>query len=279
MSEPDGKTGPTEDYALGHSERELERLGTQALVIDPITRRFFGEAGIGPGMRVLDVGSGAGHVALLVAGLVGDQGEVVGVDRSPSALARARERAHAQSIHNVSFLEGDPANMAFDRPFDAITGRYVLMFQPDPTTMLRKLASHVRPGGPVVFHEVDWDGARSVPPAPSYDQCCRWLVDTLRLLGAEPRLGLKLHAMFVAAGLPPPTMRIDALIGGGVNGTGPTDMMADLIETVSSDMERLGVATADQVGFKTLAQRLRDEAIANNSVIMGRYEIGAWSRV
>lgn len=64
-------------YVLGHSDAELRRLETQARVKDPITRRFFVEAGVGPGMRVLDVGSGAGDVALLLAELVGESGQVV----------------------------------------------------------------------------------------------------------------------------------------------------------------------------------------------------------
>src|SRR5437899_2256732 len=142
-------------YVLGHSDREIERLRVQALLVDPITRRFMREGGVGPGMRVLDVGSGAGDVAFLAAELVGDAGEVIGVDRAPTALAVARERAPGKSLRNVSFVEGDPANMTFDRPFDAVVGRYVLLFQQDPGTMLRKVAAHLRPGGVVVFHEPD----------------------------------------------------------------------------------------------------------------------------
>src|ERR1700720_4114454 len=115
MSSPGHGPSPTRAYALGHSGRELERLSAQARLIDPITRQFFRDAGIVPGMRVLDVGSGAGDVSFLVADLVGDAGEVVGVDRSPNALAAARARAIAQSRHNVLFLEGDPAQMEFER--------------------------------------------------------------------------------------------------------------------------------------------------------------------
>ena len=68
------------EYELGHSDRELKRLRLQAQLVDPITRQFFQDAGLEPGMRVLDVGSGGGDTALLAAELVGDGGEVVGVD-------------------------------------------------------------------------------------------------------------------------------------------------------------------------------------------------------
>ena len=60
---------------LGHTEYELERLARQARLVDPITRRFFVAAGIAEGMRVLDVGSGAGHTAMLLADIVGPSGE------------------------------------------------------------------------------------------------------------------------------------------------------------------------------------------------------------
>src|SRR5438067_5905285 len=151
-----GETGPMQGYVLGHSDRELNRLAVQARLVDPITRGFFQAAGIITGMRVLDVGSGAGDVAFLAAELVGETGEVVGVDRSATAVALARQRAGALSLRNVSFREGDPTSMTFEKAFDAVIGRYVLMFQPDPTMMLRGVAAHVRPGGVVVFHEPDW---------------------------------------------------------------------------------------------------------------------------
>jgi SAM-dependent methyltransferase len=267
------------DYLLGHSDRELERLGVQARLIGPITRQIFLDAGIVAGMRVLDVGSGVGDVAFLAADLVGEDGEVLGIDRAPAALAVARERAEARSLRNVSFLEGDPAQMNFDQPFDALVGRYVLMFQPDPTAMLQRLATHVAPGGVVVFHEPDWKGVWSFPPVPTYDQCCRWIVETLGLHGDETHMGIKLHSTFVGAGLPAPSMRKQSVIAGAVNGSDQVHLTTDLAGTLLSEMERLGVATPAEVDFDTLAERVLDEMRATASVIVGRSEIGAWSRI
>lgn len=265
-------------YVLGHSDREIERLKAQARLIDPVTQRFFREAGLGPGMRVLDVGSGAGDVAFLAADIVGASGEVVGVDRVAAGLEVARARAAAKSLANVTFSVGDPAAMAFDRPFDAVIGRYVLQFQKDPAAMLRKLAAHVRPGGVVVFHEIDWGGLGSFPPVPTFDQCCRWGADTMRLYGTETRMGTKLHATFVDAGLPSPTMRLGATIGGEPVILPWLHMFKELIGTLLPEMERLGVATAAQVGLETLVERMSKEAVARSSVIFGHFQIGAWAR-
>jgi ubiquinone/menaquinone biosynthesis C-methylase UbiE len=271
--------GDTFDYALGHSERELDRLSAQARLIDPITRQFFREAGIAPGMRVLDVGSGAGDVAFLVSELVGDTGEVVGIDRAPGALTVARARADADARRNISFLEGDPTRVACERSFDAVVGRYVLQFQPDPVAMLRQLVSYLHPGGILAFHELDWDGVRSFPPLPTYDQCCKWIVETLRMLGAETRMGVRLHSTFVAAGLPAPSMRLASLIGGGVNGVDHLELVVDFIETHLPAMERLGVATPADIGAETLSERMRREVMSSDCVIVGRTEIAAWTRV
>ena len=71
----------TSPYALGSTDTEHERLIRQAVYLAPLTERLFQEAGIGPGQRVLDLGSGVGDVAMLAARLVGPSGEVVGVER------------------------------------------------------------------------------------------------------------------------------------------------------------------------------------------------------
>src|SRR5262245_59696517 len=144
------------DYALGYTNAEQERLIRQAAIIAPIAERLFRGAGIGSGQRVLDLGSGMGDVAMLVARLVGPSGEVVGVERDTNSIARARARAAAAGLRNVSFLNGNVNNIVSSQPFDAAVGRFILMFLHDPVSVLRSAVGLVRPGGVVAFQEPSW---------------------------------------------------------------------------------------------------------------------------
>jgi len=72
---------------MGYTQHELERVMFQARLLWPMTQRLLHHAGIVPGMRVLDVGSGAGDVALLAAELVGPSGSVIGIDRDARSVA------------------------------------------------------------------------------------------------------------------------------------------------------------------------------------------------
>ena len=180
---------PKVDYALGHSTRELDRLSFQGTVLAPYTRQLLTEAGLRAGMRVLDVGSGSGDVSFLAADLVGSHGYVLGVDWSPAAVERAKTRAIRRNIHNVSF-SGDPAAMHFDRAFDAIIGRFVLMYQDDPATSLRNMTRHLREGGLVAFQELDSTACRSWPAVPVFDEAARWLTEGLRNSGLDEQLSV-----------------------------------------------------------------------------------------
>ena len=86
-------TSKNRPYVLGTTDAEHDRLIRQAARLEPFTERLCRDAGIGPGQRVLDIGSGIGDVAFLVARLVGPTGEVIGIDLDGIALEKARARA------------------------------------------------------------------------------------------------------------------------------------------------------------------------------------------
>src|SRR5215470_6222625 len=110
------KSDRSADYPLGSTDAEHERLIRQARRLAPCTERFFREAGVGPGQRVLDLGSGVGDVAMLAGRLVGASGEVVGVERDSRSIVRAKARVSAAGLANVTFTESDVAEVRASKP-------------------------------------------------------------------------------------------------------------------------------------------------------------------
>ena len=278
MSNPSfGILNPKVEYALGHSARELDRLIFQGIVFAPYTRQLLTEAGLAVGMRVLDVGSGSGDVSFLAADLVGPQGYVLGVDRSAAAVERARTRAMRRELHNVRFEIGDPAMMHFEQSFDAIIGRFVLMYQDDPATSLRRMMRHLQEGGLVAFQEVDSTACRSWPAVPVFDEAARWLMEGLRSSGARPELGLEMHSLFMECGLPAPRMRTDVLVSG--EGDSPVyRLLAEAVRSLAPTLERLNIACLAQAEMDSLADRMGKEVSAKRGVAMSYGLVGAWAR-
>jgi ubiquinone/menaquinone biosynthesis C-methylase UbiE len=181
----------TSQYAFADRGHEQRRLASQAELFDPLTERVFRAAGLGTGMRVLDLGSGAGDVAMLAARLVGREGEVVGVERDPEAVASATARVAQAGLSNVRFTQGDAQKLdGVAAGFDAAVGRLVLMYLPNPATALRCAGGLVRPGGLVCFHEGDMSYDWAAPMTPLWTQMRAWFMAVLERANAAARMGL-----------------------------------------------------------------------------------------
>jgi ubiquinone/menaquinone biosynthesis C-methylase UbiE len=203
-------TATRSNYALLQSEHEYRRLAVQAEYLKPMTRRLFSEAGISPGMRVLDLGAGAGDICLLLAEMVGPSGSVTGVELDPSAIEFARQRTSA--FPNIDLVEADFIDHMPDQPYDAIVGRYVLLYQADPAASLAAVARHLRPGGSVAFME-PWFTPPGGPDSP-IRRIATCVIETLRRSGAHIDMGPRLYKTFTAAGLPGPQMRMEMVVDG-----------------------------------------------------------------
>src|SRR5579859_2519022 len=268
---------PPHQYILGHSAQELERLSAQAKFYEPFTLEFFRAAGIEAGMRVLDVGCGAGDVSLLVAQMVGPTGQVVGFDRVPAAVETAKRRALDLGAQNIRFLEADVTEIASEEPFDAAVGRLVLQFSRDPSAMLSTIAQQVRPGGLIAFQEIDWSGCRALPPVPTLSRCLSWGTEVMERSGADVYMGLKLYSTFTAAGLPSPSLSVQAPIGAGPDHPAYT-WMEGVMRTLLPSLEAWGVATAEEVDVETLASRIGAEAKAVGATIVWHALVGAFTQ-
>jgi SAM-dependent methyltransferase len=229
-------------------------------------------------MRVLDLGSGAGNVALLAARAVGPTGSVVGVERDPEAVVRIRRRLVEAGVEHVSVLEGDVQALdGVEGPFDAVVGRLILMYLPDPATALRRAAALLRPGGLVCMQEADLAYVWCAPATPLWSQVRSWFVETLERAGVEARMGLRLREAFLGAGLPAPQMMMEAFVEGGEDA--PSWGWANVVKGIAPLMERLGVASAAELRPETLAERLHGERGAVDAVVVGPPMMGAWAAV
>lgn len=103
------------------------------------------------GDRVLDIGCGFGDTTRRLAGLVGAEGEAVGVDVSEPFVALAREEAAAAGLANVSYRVGDVQIADLDGPFDYAFSRMGVMFFANPVQALRNVRGALRPGGRACF--------------------------------------------------------------------------------------------------------------------------------
>ncbi len=257
------------EYTMGRSESETERLIKQSQLYDDVTRRFFLRSGVTEGMKVLDVGSGAGDVALTLAELVGAEGTVTGVDLNADILETAKARADEAGVTNVEFIAGDTRTLELPKDFDAVVGRLVLMYMADPADALRHLSSHLRPGGIVAFQEVDFSPyiAAEHPDTPLINDLITWGRTVFERSGAHVDMGMQLYKAFVDAGLPEPTLHFEAPMGGPEDWAG-FGYLENSFRSMLPLIEAYEIATAEQVGVDTLAERIQAEVAASKRPIM-----------
>ena len=274
MSEP--------DYPFVSSEHERQRLMRQADLLSEATERLFRKAGIGPGMRVLDVGSGAGDVAILARKLVGETGEVIGTDRDEAQVAFASRRAQSMGYTNVHFVTSDYSSLELGASVDAIVGRLVLLFARDPAAALAGVCRNVRSGGIVAFLEnnMQFDAPVLVEPRDGLAaKVVGWITAGIGHSGVQPRLGLKLYAIMKTAGLEPSQQfESGMVIAQGPDG-GLFPYLIDLVRSAMPSIIASGAATAAEIDIDTLEQRLVADAPATGVVgTVSAGFVGVWAR-
>ncbi len=111
-------------------------------------------SGIRSGERVLDVCTGTGELAFLLARKVGPHGSVTGADFCEEMLARARKKAGRRS-GNMSYVLSDAKKLPFpDNTFDAVTVSFGMRNIPDTGLALREIKRVLRPGGKFICLEL-----------------------------------------------------------------------------------------------------------------------------
>lgn len=264
-------------YVLGNSPNELTRLDRQAEAIARASRLLLQSAGIASGMRVLDLGTGPGHVARILAELVGPGGAVVGIDRSHEAIAVARQRAEQIGATHVSFVEADVSAWRTSEPFDAIVERLVLFHMPDAVAIVRHHRQNLRADGLFVAIDFDIGSCRTEPRQPFVEDVIRWVMDAFSAAGASPRIGARLALILEQAGLEQvTTVGVQAYVP--PHSRAGANLLAGVVRSLSTAIVQHGIATAEQLDLPTLEDRIADELRRADAVMLLPTVVGAWGR-
>jgi predicted O-methyltransferase YrrM len=264
-------------YSLGSEAPEIARLDQQAAAIEQPIAGLLGAAGIAPGMRVFELGSGLGHVAFQLAAMVGPAGSVVAVEQDPRLIEVAERRRAERGLDAVRFVPGDARTFRDDAPFDAVVMRLLLFHLPDAGAVLAHHVEGLAPGGVVVAIDFDSGGVRSEPPIPQVDQVGEWIDGAFHRAGANPRVGARLGPLLRDTGLDGvTTFGVQAYVQPG-DATAAA-MFTGLVRTLAPQIVAAGLATEQEIGLDTLEARLAEAFRAADAVVALPTVVGAWGR-
>lgn len=259
----------------GHSDEGLRRLRFQSRYWSEATLSLLETAGLERGMRVLDLGCGAGDLTFQVASLVGPEGRVIGIDRAPAAVASARARAERLGFTQTRFCEAEIESLVLDEPVDAVVMRFVLMHLADPAGALRRIAAQLPTGTVVVGMELDLTTMRSVPSTPLYEDTVRGVRQVLEAGGVPLDLGATLWQVYLAAGLGVPRLQTQVRVE-----PAPAAATSRYLAEITGSLAALrpeAFRLTEGRGV-SLEERLMRQLSARRATTVSPLAVGAWVR-
>jgi ubiquinone/menaquinone biosynthesis C-methylase UbiE len=192
----------SDQYLLGQSSTEQERLRQQAASFADDSNWLFDQIGVAVGSRVADIGCGPQGCLDLLSRRVGPNGSVVGVEMDGDAVTTARRFLADHGICNVEVRQGDGKATGLPREsFDLATARLVLVNIPEPERVVAEMMALVKPGGAVALHEADWGGHLMDPPLPACERLLKAFDAYATANGIDLYIGRRVPRILRAAGL------------------------------------------------------------------------------
>ncbi|TVY20451.1 putative methyltransferase [Lachnellula arida] len=168
MSEKDEKSTSSVDYrGLGKDVFEFFTHRTafnSAAYLLPVLESITKS---NPGLRLLDVGAGAGSVSATLAQVIGPEGHVVCTDLAPSVLPQAEAFAQSLGVTNISFQTADVHKLPFENDsFDVVHCHQLFGHVKAPSDAIREMLRVLKPGGVMAAREGDKETEIVWPPLP-----------------------------------------------------------------------------------------------------------------
>ncbi len=197
----------SEEYLLGRTSEEYQRLERQAMLWQPLALRMIKETGLKEGMKCLDVGCGTGNVMRLMGSIVGKGGSVSGIDIDEKVGNEALNILNNIGDSVYYFESKDVMIPGAIEPgtYDFIYTRFVLIHQTDPVSMVRKLYDALKPGGTLLVQDYDMASIKvNEKTIGVVDYFRDLLIKIFTQTGKDPEAGMHLSIYFEEAGIGSP---------------------------------------------------------------------------
>ncbi len=231
-------------------------------------------ANIVPGSRVLELGCASGEMTLLLASRVGTSGTVIAMDRDPAQLEAAAARLANAGFQNVQFVLSDWDHYEPEQTFDAVVGRYFLLYIPQPEAAVARMAKWVRSGGALAFLEMDFfRGVHSSvwpPVSPAAHQAIVFIGDVMLDAGINPHMAVRLPSILSHYG------DVHAYTSAPLQfGAHSVELPLEAVRSVTPMAHKLGRADANQHDVDAL---LHSELLNRDphTVTMPPISVAAW---
>lgn len=271
------RTARTDDYILGRSAVEYERLRAQARVWEAATGRLLDQVELGSGARCVDAGCGPGETMRLMAQRVGPAGQVVGLDVDGTLGDQALAALHAAGHHQCRFelVDVERTDWVPDAPVDLVFARLLLFHVSDPVAVLRRAWDWVGPGGHLVVQDYDLRTVAVLPALDTVEEFTRVAVRATVEAGRDIHIGQRLPLLFAQAGIGAPdgidvAGRLEPLSTGHA-------LLAGVHRSIQPFAVSLGLTTPER-GERWLDELSADASAHGDHQLLWPLLIGAWKR-
>jgi SAM-dependent methyltransferase len=268
------RTDGSSQYVLVTGEAGAARLQLLHHVYGKSTETLLTELGIGPGMRAVDIGCGIGTVSRWIAGRVGSDGAVVGVDVSSAQLEVARREAQRLGLAQLRFHHADAYDTGLPRQsFDLVCCRFLLCHLAQPERALQEMRALLKPDGALVCEDVDVASIFVDPPSTAMNRMRDLMVAVGAARGVDYGLGIRLHRLFCDAGFADLQVRFDQPVY--ATGEGKRFWEYTVFEAAPA-MIQAGLTTPAELA--ELALELAGVARDEGTIVAQARKIQVWAR-
>jgi ubiquinone/menaquinone biosynthesis C-methylase UbiE len=232
----------SQDYPLGGTQTESDRLVLQADRWAPKTNWLLDQIGIQPGWRAVDIGCGPIGILNLLSERVGPTGAVVGLEREQRFAEMARAEIARRELANVTIMQADALNTGLEKGvFDLAHERLVLINVSDRKAFLKEMLSLLRPGGTIALEDVDTVSWLCQPEHPSWDVLLNAFHSVFHAAGGDRFIGRKLPVLLRAVGVE--NIRVQVTVETPPIGDERRTHLVSLIDSVGENIIAKGLLT------------------------------------